>query len=95
MNKQKEEAFQQIMDYARKLKNQSLDLRSKLTSLVLYTEDVDDVSQEEKNCVLSICEIIAKKNNELIFTEEKLEEVIQQLTKGESVNSHNYSHFNH
>ncbi|UII19948.1 hypothetical protein [Fulvivirga ligni] len=93
MDEDKKETFRQILDYSEKLKNQSLDLRSKLTSLVLYTEDVENIGKEEKNCILSICEIIGKKSNELIFSEEKLQEVIHQLAKGRNVSSHNYSHF--
>ena len=71
--------YQNILKYTRRLKIKSYDLRSKLTALVLYTEESENLSEEEKGCILQICETIGKKNDELIYSEKKLEEVLDQL----------------
>lgn len=71
--------YQNILKYTRRLKIKSYDLRSKLTALVLYTEDSDNLSPEEKNCILQICETIGKKNDELIYSEKRLEEALDAL----------------
>ena len=71
--------YQNILKYTKRLKIKSYDLRSKLTALVLYTEESDNLSQEEKGCILQICETIGKKNDELIYSEKQLEEVLDEL----------------
>ena len=71
--------YHNILRYTRRLKVKSYDLRSKLTALVLFTEESENLSQEQKNCILQICETIGKKNDELIYSEKQLEEVLDEL----------------
>lgn len=71
--------YQNILRYTKRLKIKSYDLRSKLTALVLYTEESDQLSLDQKNCILHICETIGKKNDELIYSEKQLEEVLDEL----------------
>ncbi|GAA0893797.1 hypothetical protein GCM10009122_34760 [Fulvivirga kasyanovii] len=73
------EEYHNILRYTRRLKVKSYDLRSKLTALVLFTEESENLTQEQKNCILQICETIGKKNDELIYSEKQLEEVLDEL----------------
>ncbi|ELR73726.1 hypothetical protein C900_01336 [Fulvivirga imtechensis AK7] len=74
-----ENEYQNILRYTKRLKIKSYDLRSKLTALVLYTEESDLLTQDQKNCILQICETIGKKNDELIYSEKQLEDVLDEL----------------
>ena len=71
--------YESILRYTRRLKIKSYDLRSKLTALVLYTEESENLSQEEKNHILDICNVIGHKNDELIDAERQLEEIVDEM----------------
>ncbi len=70
-----------LHDYVSQLSHQSRNLRSVLTSILLYLDQENELSENEKECISSICDQINKKNNELLYTESLLNEVLRKFSE--------------
>ena len=69
----------QITEYTKKLQQASLELRSKLTAIMLYNEQSTALEPDEKECIDNIAKVIKMKGDELVYCENKLLEVIEHL----------------
>ncbi|UII26797.1 hypothetical protein LVD15_26470 [Fulvivirga maritima] len=80
-----------ITEYTKKLQQASLELRSKLTSIILYNEQCTALAPEEKECISNITKIIKAKGDELVNCENQLLEVIEHFpqVKEKTLNSKN------
>jgi predicted site-specific integrase-resolvase len=77
--KELQDERRQFLKLFRKLRDNTLQLRSTLTSLMLHTEEMHSYSDRHKECILTICETINKKNDELIYSEQLMKEVIHHF----------------
>ncbi|UII19018.1 hypothetical protein [Fulvivirga ligni] len=71
--------LKQITEYTKKLQQASLELRSKLTAIILYNEQSTALNSDEKECIDNITKVIKMKGDELVYCENKLLEVIEHL----------------
>jgi signal transduction histidine kinase len=74
-----EEERREFIRLYKKLRKDTHELRSSLTSLVLHTEEMESYSDRHKRCIIDICEVINKKNDELLYSEQLMREVILQF----------------
>ncbi|UII25746.1 hypothetical protein LVD15_20920 [Fulvivirga maritima] len=83
----REQELIQIHEYAEKLKQVSLEIRSKLTSVILSTESREHLTDTDKDSILQLCDLIKFKDDELVSVEGKLLETVDRLKK-ERVTAH-------
>ena len=74
-----------ISKYIDNLIQASLELRSKLTSVILATECSEQLSDQAKALILKYTDSIEEKDDALVFTERQLQEVFERLQSGEKV----------
>lgn len=72
----------ELLKHSFRLRYKTCDLKSKLTALVLYVEECDELDEEKKRDILNLCEAIANKNNELITSESDLINTLDGLFPG-------------
>lgn len=75
----KTEEHEKLLNYASSIQGSSTDLRSKLTTLILYTEQAESLNEDQKAFILNVCDRFNEKNNELIALEEGLIKLIKQV----------------
>lgn len=71
-----------LLNHSFGLRYKTCDLKSKLTALILYVEECDDLDETKKQEILNICNKVAQRNNDLITTECKLIETLRELLPG-------------
>ena len=71
-----------LLNHSFSLRYKTCDLKSKLTALVLYVEDCDELDEDKRQEILRLCNTIAEKNNDLITSECKLIETVGGLLSG-------------
>ncbi|MBL6445168.1 hypothetical protein JMN32_02535 [Fulvivirga sp. 29W222] len=71
-----------LLNHSFRLRYKTCDLKSKLTALILYVEECDDLDEEKKQEIMRICNVIAQRNNDLIKTECVLIETLKELLPG-------------
>ena len=71
-----------LLNHSFGLRYKTCDLKSKLTALILYVEECDDLDETKKQEILNICNKIAQRNNDLITTECQLIETLRELLPG-------------
>ncbi|UII30043.1 hypothetical protein LVD17_17225 [Fulvivirga ulvae] len=71
-----------LLNHSFRLRYKTCDLKSKLTALILYVEECDELDEDKKREILHICSKIAQRNNDLITTECKLIETLGKLLPG-------------
>lgn len=68
-----------LCELYRLLNQRTIELRSPITALLLHTEGLKSLNKNSRECILRICEVINEKNDELIYSQKLLREVINQL----------------
>lgn len=64
-----------------KLRHNTYELRSSITTLLLYLDSMETMDEDKRASSLEICEQINSKNNELIYAEELVESVLDEFMK--------------
>ncbi|MBL3658986.1 hypothetical protein [Fulvivirga sediminis] len=75
----REQELFQIQEYVEKLKQVSLEVRSKLTSVILSTESRQHLTDSDRSSILHLCDIIKSKDDELVSVEGKLIQMVDEL----------------
>lgn len=74
-----------LLKYARDLQHHSCDLRSKLTSLILYVEESEEIPASSKERILQCSQTLTNKSNELLDQEEQLFKLVSFLFPGSDI----------
>lgn len=72
-------AHDELLRHLTALRHNSCDLRSKMTCLILYVEETESLSHNEKNCIINIVQTVAEKVSALISSEDYLARAINLL----------------
>ena len=71
-----------LMSHSLRLRYKTCDLKSKLTALMLYVDECDHLSDQKKSYILTLCDSIARRNEELILSESELINTLDNLFPG-------------